>query len=305
MRTHQRYSVLHFLDLCLYLGYLATLSRFALAPRGVGETGKVPPPTVREWGLIVYSMARVASQWSLSAAPFLLAMASICLSVAPSLSLGEMGYSLALLALSIHVLQLHLPFPPTPILLFLPDQTLPLAILLWHGVSRIFIPVTLFFIPALSLTILLLSLSLSDVIGFISPLAAQPSPLEARSAFVVLFAILFSLLICSLVMLILIYPSLSSRPHPSNPWDRYSEPIGLSARRAFSAATVAYSSPYLFIPPFNLIQLLLFRAPGFLLGLAQAKGVALQLRTVEKMVWRVSVGLFCWIVSSFWLWNML
>lgn len=254
---------------------------------------------------MIYSLSRILSQRSYSTLPFLLTLLAVCLSTAPIPGLGETGYSLVLVALSVHILQLHLYYPPTPILLFFPERTLPLATLLWHGVSQIFIPATLFFLPALLLTMFLLSLSLSDVVGLILPLAVEPSPLEARSAFVALFTLLFGLLICSLVMLVLIYPSLSSKPRSASGWDRYSDAIGLTARRAFAKAIVTYSSPYLFIAPFNLLQLLFIRIPAAVFVLTQAKGLRHRLRAVERVLWRISVGMLSCVVAGLWLWNIL
>lgn len=293
--------VLHLLDLSMCLGYLATLSRYALSPPNKDTDAAPVSPTVLDWILIVYSFVQVLKRQSLMTIPFVLTLLALLLSMVPTFS--DIGYSLLLVSISLHILQLHLCYPPGPMFLFPPEQTLPLATVLWHGVSRIFFPVIMFFLPALLLTVFLLSVSLGDVLPVISPFSVTPSPLELRSALVVLFTILFGLLICSLVMLILVYPSLPSRTEPPRPWDRYSNSIGEAARRAFAEAVVNYSSAYLFIPPFNLLQLALVRWPTLALRYVNKPQLEAQVQISERVLWRFTVGLLACGASIIWIWE--
>lgn len=298
-------SVLHLLDFTLYMTYLVVLGRYALSPKSTDEEPRLVSPTISEWLVMLYSLARVLSRWSFNTVPFMLILLALSLSFVPLYGLSDVSYSVVLMALSLHILQLHLCYPPTPMALFPHEQTFPLATLLWHGLSRIFIPVTAFFMPALLVTIFLLSLSLSDALGSIIPLSINSSPLETRSAFVALFTVMFGLLICSLVMLVLVYPSLSSRPQAASPWDRYSEAIGLDARRAFTKVVVTYSASFVFIPPFNILQIVFVRIPTWILHLAMRKDLYVSLRTLDRALWRVTVGLLCsCLAASFWLWAL-
>ncbi|KAI0348603.1 hypothetical protein BDW22DRAFT_1350839 [Trametopsis cervina] len=296
--------VLHSLDLLLNLVYIWLLCLFALSPPPQGSEASPQPLTLQAWLLIVYSLSQALRQWSILSVPYWLAFSAALLSGTSTMLFQDIGYSLLLCALSIQILQLHLTFSPSPMFLFPAAYTLPLATVLWHGVSRIFFPVTVFFLPALLLTIFLLSVSLGDVLPFLSTASNVASPLEMRSALAILFVILFALLICSLVILILVYPSTSSRSPPVSAWDRYSDSIGENARRVFARSVVFYSSPYLFLPPFNLLHILFVRLPG-LISSTFCKHSRAEAWTLERVLWRLTVGVLACLVSCLWNFNMI
>ncbi|KAH9946678.1 RNI-like protein [Amylocystis lapponica] len=253
--------VMHTVDFIFRLLYLATLAHFVLLPPlKVAESVNLPLPDMREGFLVLYSAASTARQFSLSATPFILTLLAF-LSCLPTVPFPEnIAYSVLLFSFSWHALELHLPIHTSPVL--------PLAVLIWHGISRVFLPVVAFFLPALLLSLFLLSTSLSDMTSL------NPAPMETRVAFLTLFSITFLLLLSSLVMLVLVYPSLSANPVPLSPWDRYST--------AFMRTVVAYSSPYVFPPPFNLI-------PGLVLSSLGQKEQLERLHTLEGILWRIVV----------------
>lgn len=127
-------------------------------------------------------------------------------------------------------------------------------------------------------------------------------PLLTRQAFAVLWAIVVYLICVSIGLLVLFSASLLSLSNrPSNPWDRFSRPVGLQARRIFIFTVAMYNTPYFFPPPFNLIQLIFIRLPVIALHLAGQKE-PLFMRVVESMLWRCTVGFISGPLTGFWLW---
>ncbi|KZT06901.1 uncharacterized protein LAESUDRAFT_652672 [Laetiporus sulphureus 93-53] len=228
-------------------------------------------------------------KWSLSIIPPLLVLAAFLSHLPFAPSPDDFAYAVLFFAFSWIVLELHTPRSPSP-LYFLPfESILPLATLIWHGIFHIILPVVVFFLPALILSLLLLSTSLYDIFpSVMMSYASAPAPIEARTAFLSLFAVIFLLMICSLVMLVLIYPSLSS-DEAVDRWDRYSKPVGLQARKALFRVVAAYSAPHLFPPPLNLIQLLV-RIPVMFLSTVGGANWMPAAETVNKALWRLTVA---------------
>ncbi|EKM60989.1 uncharacterized protein PHACADRAFT_247263 [Phanerochaete carnosa HHB-10118-sp] len=234
---------LHLLDLLGLIAYLGILARYALDPSCAAAETISGLDVVCTVSIVVYCLARVLQRRSLMQVPYFIVALAFLSSLPFTPHPNDMGYNALLVALSLHILQLHLPYPPSPFYLLPFQQVLPLSLLIWNGVSNIYLPVLALFLPALLLTLVLLSLSLADSTVFIATLA---SPLEARSAFLLLLLILLFLLIFSAGMLILVYPSVSS-PDTTSPWDRYPRSLGLGARRAFISIVLAYTAPYVSI----------------------------------------------------------
>lgn len=306
-RTFMIIRAIHLLDLILHLVYLASLMHYSLLPPVASVDDSNSPaviPQSREYIIGIYAASQVLQAPRWHRIPYFLVLLAF-LSCLPSVPFPEdYAYSVLLGALCIHVLQLHLPIPPSPFYLLPPEQILPLSTLLWHGSVKIFLPTVLFFLPAMLLALFLLSISLSDVLLYI-PFSAslQPSPLEARTAFSFLLAITFILLISSLVMLILVYPSISSHT-PASPWDRYSRSIGLDARRMFVQTVVYYSEPYLFVPPFSLVRLLVL-VPSFVLSRIPTWSSSRSLfLSVERAVWVALMLPSVLVVASVWFWGV-
>ncbi|GBE78265.1 hypothetical protein SCP_0111480 [Sparassis crispa] len=298
--------VLHAVALVLHLSYLALLTHFVLFPpvRSV-STVRSPTPDLREALLMIYSGARLLQTWSLGTCPFLLVLL-VFLYCLPSVPFPDgLAYSVLLFAFSWNVIELHIPRAPSPIFLFPFPRILPLAVLIWQGISRIFFPVVMFFLPALLLSLFLLSTSLSDIFSHLLTVdSLDPAPMETRVAFISLFAVIFSLLLCSIIMLVLVYPSLPLDTQAHSPWDQYSKPVGLEARRALVRIVVAYCAPYAFPAPFNLVELLTVRLPVSLATVLGWKEVAMRFEVVERVFWRMTIGPIAAMVAGGWVWGL-
>ncbi|KAH8102600.1 hypothetical protein BXZ70DRAFT_890543 [Cristinia sonorae] len=241
---------------------------------------------------MVYALGRLCTRWDATIVPFLLTLLAF-LSCLPAIPRPQDGaYAVLLLALSLHVLQLHLPRPPSPLVL-LPFVTIfPLATLVQHGILKIFLPVIAFFLPALLLALFLLSLSLSDFLQglhLIVRSASVPSPIEARTGFLALLAAVFILVLCSLMMFVLVYPHFSSEDAPPSRWDRYSRPIGLEARRAMISiiAKYSFSDSTSFPVPLNLVSFTFVAVPSWTLSLLGFEDWQSRMRTVDDILWLI------------------
>ena len=227
------------MDLLGLIAYLLILVRYSLDP----PTATVEKATTKQLfctGLIVsYGISKFLQDFSWAKTPFLITAATF-LSASPMPSSSDVGYSVILILLCIHIIQLHIPSPPSPIYLFPFAQALPLATLIWNGFAKIYLPVLLLFLPALLVVSIILSFSLADIT--VTPATVVlASPLEARTVFLLLVVVLLLLLICSLGMLVLVYPFIASHSSGSA-WDRYSTSLGLDARRSFVHTVLQYVS---------------------------------------------------------------
>jgi hypothetical protein len=260
---------MHAVDLLLQLGYLALLSYYILRPP------ERPVVTVnrnligaRELFLMIYSIASLLKPPKLPVIPFAFVAGAFLFTLPSAPFPGDTSYSFLLGALLLHVLFLHLPQTPSPIFLFSPEVTLPLATVLWHEFTRTIYPCLLFFLPATTLASFFLSIALGDSVPKFLAVSTPNYPMEIRIAFLVLWIILLFLMTISATLLVLFstfFLSTSSQPVCS--WDRYSVGVGLRSRKTFVAAVAAYSEPYYFPPPFNILQIFFVHLPRLLLRL--------------------------------------
>ncbi|KAI9460834.1 hypothetical protein BJY52DRAFT_1260855 [Lactarius psammicola] len=286
--------VVHAIDILLQLVYLALLSDYILLPPGRAVITQ-NPPTAKEVFLMIYSTASLLRPPTFLVAPFVLVAGAFFFNTSYSVLLG---------AFFIHVLLLHLPRTPSPNFLVSPEVTLPLATLLWHEFTRTLYPGVLFYFPATLLASFFLSVALEDSIPhFLISTFAGPAPMEARVTFTLLWGMLVSLMIVSSVLLVLFSASLLPvSSQPVCPWDRYSVVVGLRSRRIFATAVAAYSVPYYFPPPFNLLQIMFVHIPRHLLRLF-GKKESLVVEQVEGILWNLTIGLLAFIVAGCWLWT--
>lgn len=231
--------VIHTIDLLGAVSYLGVLVFYSLRPPRVAIEETAVSEFVQAGLIVSYCIARMLQDFSWTKLPFLLTGVAF-LSDLPAPCTGHLGYSVVLVALCMHVILLHIPTSPSPLYLLPFEQALPLATLVWNGLTRIFFPVLLLFFPALLIAALLLSFSLADI-GMFSAPTILASPLEARTVFLMLIVIILLLLVCSLGVLVLASPFTSSCSSEST-WDRYSTRLGLDARRAFVRTVLTYSS---------------------------------------------------------------
>ena len=247
---------------------------------------------------MIYSITSLFRPPKLPVAPFAFVAGAFIFTLPSAPLPGDTSYSSLLGALLFHVLLLHLPQTPSPIFLFSPEVTLPLATVLWHEFTRAIYPCLLFFLPATILASFFLSIALEDSIphflGIFTLL--EPAPMEIRMAFSVLWIILVLFTMISAVLLVLFNASfISTSSQPVCSWDRYFVAVGLRSRRTFVAAVVAYSEPYYFPPPFNLLQILFVHLPRLLLRLFGWKGSPVT-EQIEGVLWYLTTGPLTFVV---------
>lgn len=296
--------IMHAVDVLLQLGYLALLSYYILRPpeRPVVTANRILIG-VREVLLMIYSIASLLRPPKLPVVPFAFVAGAFLFTLSSVPFPGDTSYSFLLGALLLHVLLLHLPQTPSPIFLFSPKVTLPLATVLWHEFTRTIYPCLLFFLPATILASFFLSIALEDSIphflGVFTLL--EPAPMEIRMAFTVLWVILMLFIVVSAALLVLFNASfLSTSSQPICSWDRYSVAVGLRSRRTFVTAVATYSEPYYFPPPFNVLQTLFVHLPRLLLRLFGWKESPVT-EQIEGVLWYLTTGpltfvvvIICW-----------
>ena len=289
--------ILHLMNLLMLLVYLVTLVCYVIYPpepasfdeRSFGPQGVF---------IVVYSLAVILEEPA-TCLPFLLAFLCFVVSRAPSP--GETSYSLTLLAILLAILQLHLPYPSSPIHLLPPQYILPLSNFLLDGFTTISAPVILFFTPLLIISSYLLSSALADVYPTFS---LQPAPMEARAVFLTFSAFVLLLTISSLAFAI----SSSSQPAqgttgPPDRWDCYTLRVGLESRKIFARTVAKYSSPSYFPAPLNLLSLVLVRIPKIIILLLRKPEWIAGIEKLETALWSVLVLPLSCILAGFWLWG--
>lgn len=283
--------VIHASDLSGLAAYLGILILYSLRPPRAAIEKATAMESIRAVLIVSYCTARVLQDFSLSRLPFLLTAVAF-LSEVPAPPSSNFGYSAILIALCIHVIQLHMPSSPSPLYLFPFHQALPLATLLWNGFAKIYLPVLLLFLPALLVASLLLSFSLADITITSTPTILAP-PLEARTMFFLLLVTILLLLICSLGMLVLVHPFISLNSSGS-PWDRYSTSIGLDARRELVRSVLTYTLPY------SHTSLHLSPAPHSSLYMR----IQAVVTTIQRILWWMTAGPLAILLISFWCWEI-
>jgi hypothetical protein len=291
--------VLQFIDLFYRLVFLGTLVHFLLTHSASLTRKTWEHLRLREAVLIAYPFTIHTYPWSIHSLPFVLVVVTILSNWPNGPRPGDSWFSILHLALAMHLLQLHAPHAPSPVFLLPVESSLPLSSLVVYGVKRIFLPGLLYFLPITLFTAVVLSLSLADTFQLgLLPLGS--APIESRRPFLALFAIAILVLISSPLIVL-------GTPQPSSsnlsPWDRYSTPIGIDARRAFVRAVVLYGSMCMFPPPFNIIQLVFVRFPLTVLRHSGNQGVAKYILIAERVMWRVIVVPQAAVVGGVWLWG--
>lgn len=220
--------------------------------------------------------------------PFLLVFAAFVLSFPLRPHSDGPAFLSLLIALFIHIFQLHTPHTFSPLLMLYPQYSLPVASLFYEGFARV-VKLMLFFVPALLFSIYLLSHSLAETF-FTNNLS--PTPMATRSGFFVLVVTTFSIVICAFFMVVTMA---SSGSHTEEiHWDRFSSRVGLRARRCFANSVVFHgTSP--FPAPFNILHILLIGFPRIAYKVLHVPDR--HLGDVERWLWRTIVGPFIAILA--------
>lgn len=304
--------VIHVVDLTFFVVYLAVLANYILKP-----SNQVAKVTVADWrsiSIIIYSLSFLCKK------PFrpkgdgriqeYLPFALTLLAFVTSLFLSprsDSAYVLLLLALSLHLIQLQLPFKPSPVFVSPSTTFLPISCIFQTFISHIIIPASLFFLPLLMLVAFLLSISLSDVFVWTHWGSSMlvPAPENARMAFMALSCIVLLLYSCLVTSMILASPSSPPINLSVHPWDVYGPKVGLYTRSVFLNTVLHYSSDHYFPAPLNLLQVALVQLPSTVLHTLGRKDLAKRYRnTVEPVCWRISVLPTSLVAAGIWVWGV-
>ncbi|EGN97214.1 hypothetical protein SERLA73DRAFT_183873 [Serpula lacrymans var. lacrymans S7.3] len=300
---------IHLVDLISRTAFIIVLAQYLLYPPAIfyislGTSAQGP----REVFLTIMSAALLFRSPSIRTIPSLLIFLAFILTLPSVPSPGDSSFAIMQMAFISHVLLLlHSSEIPSPLFLCFIKQSLPMATLLFHGLTRIFFPFVLFYLPALIISTFLLSISLADTFfaGY-TTLSFQPTPVDTRFAFFCLFILEPLLLIASLGMAAATFHSSASSANDLKGWDRYSKPIGLTARRSLLRAARSYAAPYTFPPPLNLVHILAIRLPRVMLYLfgQEHSVVYAAMGWMERWLWGSCVGTLAVLVSGLWLWGL-
>ncbi|SJL05983.1 uncharacterized protein ARMOST_09319 [Armillaria ostoyae] len=206
----------------------------------------------REWALLVLSLSTGS----------VLVLAAFVLATPPFPE--DASFGLLLVAVFVYTFQLQ------------PVPALPLFVGLRRRVAETVFPIVALFLPALLLTCFLLSASLNDVF------LTAAVPMETRS---LLLLLLFAIILAVFFSIIL-------APSPvhfgNDKWKRYGPAVCREARLTYYRTVVTYANPCYFPPPFNLLDLVLFRPLSFL-------GIPIQ--PARTLFWRLTVGVIAYIIN--------
>ena len=272
--------MLHLLDLFFNLIYFFALVHFLLDP----PTARTVVGWRERW-LLFYATTQLVGTWSMYLIPYLILILSFLPVLPFAPEPGHSTFSVLHVAFALHLLCIHLPNPPSPVFLS-QSRMLPLSTLLFRAATRVYLPLLFFFLPALVVTTVILSLSLVD--PFFPPqLLRVTSPMETRT-------VLLAVLIGEVVLLYHSFIIMSiTFGHPISPGDvhspsKFPDAIRFQAQKALNLAVVRYANPA-FPPPFNIIKWFCIQLPGFVFRDRKSQEF---LRVLEKILWRVVVGPF-------------
>ena len=250
-------------------------------------------------------------------------------------------HSLLLLALSLILLQLHLPTPrwlPSPIFTFRPSRVTPLATLVQSVIRKAIIPAVTFFAPTIIVLFVLLSIALGDSfplttfilnvfgLGPDGPKASiSPSHPQTRLTLLLLFLTATSAASILILILILLFPSMpdlyaGAASGPLNGWDKFGASNALSAKRNFIAVCTQYAAPpshshlerdWISVPPpWNIVGFIFGSVFGWVIGRLGRGDVEMKRergrrwsRAVWMGIWRLVVGTPGAVLSGLWFWR--
>ncbi|KAJ3801653.1 hypothetical protein GGU11DRAFT_768373 [Lentinula aff. detonsa] len=282
--------IYHAFDLASQIIFLLLLVSYVLnPPRPAFYSLPLEYIGSREIVLLVLSVSAMLHSWTTSM-PFALTLLAFVFKLPSAPFPSDFAFNILLLSIVLLLVQLHLPFSPSPFLLFWPERSLPLAVLIVNGILGTTLKVLMFFLPVLLLSILFLSYALSDVF-LLSSFAHGPAPMPTRELFFIVAVFTFISMVLSVLILVPIFPTPARK---SASWDQYSVSIGHKARVQFYHSVIRYSKPYPFPPPFNILYFVLISVPAHALPYFDISISFLFI--LQKILWRVVVGPFVVIV---------
>lgn len=324
----------------LYHGLFVTvLTNLVLEPPSTPIYIRLPKKAgIREVYLFVYALLSIRPAFS-SLAHALVAISVI--SAFPSVPLpNTTPHSILLLALSLILLQLHLPTPrwlPSPIYTFRPSTVIPLATLVQSVIRKAIVPAVTFFAPTVTTLFVLLSVALGDSfpltvfilnvfgLGPEGPKVASPSHPQTRLTLLLLFLTATSATSVLILVLVLLFPSMpdsyaNAANGPISGWDKFGANNARLAKRNFIAVCLHYASPpshshlerdWVNIPPpWNVVGFVFGSGFGWLVGRIGGGDVDMKRkrgrrwsRAVWMGIWRLVVGTPGAVLSGIWFWR--
>ena len=250
-------------------------------------------------------------------------------------------HSLLLLALSLILLQLHLPTPrwlPSPIFTLRPSRVTPLATLVQSVIRKAIVPALAFFAPTVTTLFVLLSIALGDsfplttfilnAFGLGSEVpkpSTSPSHPQTRLTLLLLFLTAITATSILVLILVLIFPSMpdsygGAASGPLNGWEKFGASNTLSAKRNFIAVSTQYASPpshshlerdWISVPPpWNVVGFVFGSVFGWVIGRIGRGDVETKRergkrwsRAVWMGIWRLVVGTPGAVLSGSWFWR--
>lgn len=279
------------------LAFMGSLIHYLLYPPRFHITLGRNEQGARETFLTFMAAAYLARRWSMHTLPAMLVFPAFIMTL-PSVPLpGNTSFSVLHIAFLLQLTLLHLPNSPSLPVAIYPKKAIPLSTLFLHGATSVFMPVIIFFLPALLLAAFLVSASLTNAFLPVLPKYLDVPPMDSRFSFFTLFITVVVSLLGALAMSYAMFPTVVSSSASTSKWDHYSREIGLHARRTFVEALVQYEL-HRFPVPFNMLQLLV-RVPYVALSWL-GYPVTPYMKSMERAVWRASVGLVGAVISTLW-----
>lgn len=250
---------------------------------------------IRDTYIILYSFSAMLLPSAGSTTSFALVLFSFLLGY-PELPIpGYTSFSLLLLSFFFRLLDYHRAHTPSSVFLFRANHILPLVHILGFHINNTLIPLMLFLFP---------------VSFFVFALLAYSNAFDLDTRLV--FALALVMICCVFFFLLLSFaPSSNAQlanihtAHPTDAhdsaWDRYSQHIGLEARKSFIRCVAVYGTWHLFPPPFNVLQLLFVDVPRAGLSVVRRQHGHVMDR-VEQILWGVSAGPMVVTLGVLWSW---
>ncbi|KAG6333608.1 hypothetical protein ID866_5479 [Astraeus odoratus] len=292
--------VIHLLHLLGQLLFIGALSHYLLHP----------PPSIISFGyarfeardifIMVMAASSLLAPWTIHMLSYVLVFLAFALTLPSAPLPGSMAFISLNVALALHVIALHLPYPPSITYLLYPSINVPLSVLLVQLATRILLPSVIFFLPALLFTWYLLSVSLSDTLLH-RLVGGDPTPIDTRTSLFLLSLVVAFGLLASVIAAFTAADMSSSTANEY--WDRYTPAVGQLARKTFYR-TVARYTGHVFFPPFNILQLALVTTPSLFHLIFGSPRMSL-IKKAEIYVWRASVGMLGAVVAGIWLWGLI
>ncbi|KAJ7050568.1 hypothetical protein C8F01DRAFT_1178846 [Mycena amicta] len=276
--------VLHCVDLISFTTFFGILVSWVMhppyEPADLDLDGEIQRTGWREIVLVVLSASILCRPWNMFKIPAL-TLFTVFMVHLPSVPFaGGIGFDIILVCFACHAFQFHFPVAPSPLFLF--KRGLPFSAFLVHNFYIVLTPI-LFFLPIFILITTWLSMALSETFFSDSVSSLIPTPIQTRTTVLYLFFLLVSVISYSLFIILAQGRSLTN----TNGWDGYSAHVSHKARASFAKAVVAYTSPYTFPAPFNLLKVLILEIPSlFWVLLRHPRPTSAQ---AEKLLWKLTV----------------